>query len=275
MSTPSCDQYSERRRVGSRPPERRGPAQAAPASRVGSCPRGDTEPREPPDALTERRSRMRGLVVGGAAVAVLAMPAPAAIAVSPAQPINRVPPTVSGSTQLGDTLTASPGEWSGDAPMKFSYGWFRSTDGDFLPIPGAHGPTYTITKDDATSSRGRKVLLTVEVTATNAVAYGFATPTSNVTVQARPVRPRNRILALVDARFVGGRASTIPQLLAHNGYRTSYWALQRGRIDVLWALEDPLDNPDVKRLATGHAVVRHRGTVPFKIRLTAWGRRQL
>jgi hypothetical protein len=218
---------------------------------------------------------MRGLVVVGAAVAVLAMPAPSAIAVSPAQPINRVPPTISGSTQLGDTLTASPGEWSGDAPMKFSYGWFRSTDGDFLPIPGAHGPTYTITKDDATSSRGRKVLLTVEVTATNAVAYGFATPSSNVTVQARPVRPRNRILALVDARFVGGRASTIPQLLAHNGYRTSYWALQRGRIEVIWALEDPLDNPDVKRLATGHAVVRHRGTVPFKIRLTAWGRRQL
>ena len=38
---------------------------------------------EPPCAeiaLTERRSRMRGLIVVGAAVAVLAVPAPAAIA---------------------------------------------------------------------------------------------------------------------------------------------------------------------------------------------------
>jgi hypothetical protein len=217
---------------------------------------------------------MRGLVVVGAAMALLAMTAPAALAVSPAQPINRVQPTITGGTHLGDTLTASPGEWSGDTPMKFSYGWFRSGDRDFRPIPGADGPTYTITKDDVRSSIGHKVLLTVEVVATNDVAYGFAVAKSYVEVHARPVRPRNDTLAMVDASYVGGEASTIPQMLANNGYRTSYWGFQRGRVQVIWVLGDPYDT-STKRLATGHAVIRHRGTVRFKIQLTRWGRHRL
>jgi hypothetical protein len=118
------------------------------------------------------------------------------------------------------------------------------------------------------------MLLTVEVTATNDVAYGVATPTSVITAQTPPVRPPNGTRAEVDAGFVGGTASTIPQLLAHNGYRTSYWALQLGRVDVTWTLGDVFD-PDVRKLAAGHAVIRHHGTVGFKVRLTPWGRRRL
>jgi hypothetical protein len=218
---------------------------------------------------------MRGLVVVGAMMALLAMPAPAAIAVSPAQPINRTPPTISGAAKPGHTLTASPGEWSGDAPITFHYQWYRSSDREFFAIPGAKQQTYTVTKADATSSLGHKMLLTVEVSGTNDVAYGFATPKSSVTVHAPPQRPRNSTRAMVDAGFVGGQASTIPQLLANNGYRTSYWALQLGRVDVVWALDDPSANPDAKKLAVGHAIIRHRGTVRFKVRLTSWGRHRV
>ena len=217
---------------------------------------------------------MRGLVVLVAATALSAVPTSVALAVSPAQPINRTPPTIAGSPKPGHTLTASPGEWSGDAPIHFDYSWFRSTENDYRSIPGAREPTYRVSEADATSSVGHKVLLTVVVTGTNDVAYGFATPAYGVTVRSRPVRPDTRTHAMLDAIAVGGPQSTIPRLLAHNGYRTSYWALQRGRIDVAWALDSAAD-PYVKKLAAAHATLRHRGSIPLKIRLTRWGRHRL
>jgi hypothetical protein len=220
---------------------------------------------------------MRGWIVLVAALAVSATVAPARAAGGGdppvlRQPVNQTPPSITGTPRLGRTLTASPGEWTGDTPTAFSYQWFRSDDGEFVPIQGATKPTYRITKLETTSSIGREVLVTVEVTATNDVGYGFATPASNVAVHPAPHRPRTSGLAEVDAISVGGRASTIPVLLARHGYRTSYWALQRGRIDVTWALSP---GPDARKLAAGHAVIRHRGSVPFKIRLTTWGRHRL
>jgi hypothetical protein len=51
------------------------------------------------------------------------------------------PPTVSGTPQVGDTLTASPGAWSNE-PTSYAYQWVSCSSGVCTPIQGATSPTY-------------------------------------------------------------------------------------------------------------------------------------
>jgi hypothetical protein len=74
----------------------------------------------------------------------------------PDPPINNVPPTISGTTQVGDVLTANPGGWlSADlAELAYSYQWKRclavGNHGGYAceDVPGATESTYTLTSDD-------------------------------------------------------------------------------------------------------------------------------
>ncbi|MGN6868180.1 MAG: Ig-like domain repeat protein [Solirubrobacteraceae bacterium] len=68
-------------------------------------------------------------------------------------------PGISGVPQQGDVLTASPGDWSGDAPITFSYAWSN----------GQTGNSITLASTDVGQS------LTVTVTATNDFGQGSAT----------------------------------------------------------------------------------------------------
>ena len=54
---------------------------------------------------------------------------------NPVPPTNTSKPTISGTPQQGDTLTASNGTWSGDTPMTYSCAWSDGTQGcsDTLP----------------------------------------------------------------------------------------------------------------------------------------------
>ncbi len=44
-------------------------------------------------------------------------------------PVNTSAPSVSGTPRVGETLTASPGGWSGTAPISYAYSWQRCTAG--------------------------------------------------------------------------------------------------------------------------------------------------
>jgi hypothetical protein len=42
-----------------------------------------------------------------------------------AAPANTAPPTVSGTPRVGQTVNASPGTWTGTAPISYTYDWLR------------------------------------------------------------------------------------------------------------------------------------------------------
>lgn len=80
-------------------------------------------------------------------------------------PTNTSPPTVTGTAQLGETLTVSTGTWEGDPT--FSYQWYRNE----VPIVGANQATYVLGAAD-----GNQSVITVEVTGTNQNGDDIAEP---------------------------------------------------------------------------------------------------
>jgi hypothetical protein len=72
-------------------------------------------------------------------------------------PTNTAVPTITGTAQVGQTLTASTGTWTGALPMTFAYQWLA----DDVVIPGADESTYEPVVDDVDA------VLKVRVTATN------------------------------------------------------------------------------------------------------------
>jgi large repetitive protein len=68
-----------------------------------------------------------------------------------APPTNSSPPTLSGSATVGATLSASPGSWSGDTPITYTYEWdsCNSSGGSCSVISGASSQTYTVASADA------------------------------------------------------------------------------------------------------------------------------
>jgi hypothetical protein len=114
-----------------------------------------------------RRSprKTAGMVV----IAAMALLAAAAVA-------GYVPSSVTAAApQSGQTLTASPGTWTGDQPITFTYQWQRcnTTGAACAAIAGATQQTYVVQAVDVGST------LRVAVTGRNAV--GSSTATSDQT----------------------------------------------------------------------------------------------
>ena len=90
---------------------------------------------------------------------------------------NVVPPAITGTPQLGQTLTAARGQWAG-GPSAFTYQWNHcdAAGANCAPIAGAVAPTYV----PGTADAGMRI--TVTVTATNSVSSKPATsaPTNPV-----------------------------------------------------------------------------------------------
>jgi hypothetical protein len=108
-------------------------------------------------------------------------------AATTAAPQNTSPPTISGDAREGQTLTASPGTWSGTTPINYSYQWFRcgaNLDNCAL-LAGQTNNTYTVQSADV----GNRLL--VQVTATNAEGSGNAQASSAVVAPASGNAPQN------------------------------------------------------------------------------------
>ena len=114
----------------------------------------------PAGAVAAKRRSLASLAIVAGAVAAGAMLSTGAEARSPAAPANVTPPTISGTAVVAETLTASPGSWTGTAPLSFAFAWQRcnAAGASCTPIGGATGTTYLAVTDDAGST------LRVEIT---------------------------------------------------------------------------------------------------------------
>jgi hypothetical protein len=102
----------------------------------------------------------------------------AAAAAAVSVPLNMVPPTITGTPQVGQMLTVSQGSWMFN-PTSFSYQWFRAG----AAIPGAAAATYLSVAADIGSA------LTGSVIATNpsgASAPSMSAPTAAITAVVTP-----------------------------------------------------------------------------------------
>jgi len=100
-------------------------------------------------------------------------------AAAQAVPANTSPPVISGVPEVGATLTASTGTWTGTTPMQFAYAWQRcdATGGNCAVVAGSTTQAYPLENADARST------IRVVVTATNADGSASATsvPTAVIT----------------------------------------------------------------------------------------------
>jgi hypothetical protein len=130
-----------------------------------------------------RHARPLAFVLAAAVVAVGA--AFSTSATGAGGPANTTPPTISGTAQAGETLTATQGTWA-TPPTSFSYAWQRCSDAGTAcaNIDGATATTYVPTSADVGNTDR------VVVTATDAGGT-TDTPSAVTAVIAAGAAPQN------------------------------------------------------------------------------------
>src|SRR5262249_29942796 len=70
------------------------------------------------------------------------------------KPTNQNPPQINGTAQVGQTLTATNGTWSGSAPISFTYPCSRrdATGKTCKDISGENNNTYSVVQADVGST---------------------------------------------------------------------------------------------------------------------------
>jgi hypothetical protein len=104
---------------------------------------------------------------------------------APTPPANTSAPTISGSTAVGATLTASPGSWSGTQPISYAYQWRRCdpAGGSCADVAGATAQTYALGDADAGAT------MRVSVTGSNTAGSATATSAQTAVVTRAAVDP--------------------------------------------------------------------------------------
>jgi hypothetical protein len=122
-------------------------------------------------------SNKNGAATATSGQTAVVAPAPAP-APPPAAPTNTALPQITGTAQVGQTLTSSTGTWSG-SPTSYGYQWQRCGS-SCAAISGATGSSYALTTTDAAST------IRVAVTATNSGGSTTATSAATTAVASAP-----------------------------------------------------------------------------------------
>ena len=151
------------------------------------------------------RPALRTLAVIGSAVAVAAAFASVGGARTAAvPPSNTSLPTISGSASQGSVLSASPGSWSGDNPITFTYQWQRcdSGGGNCANVAGATAQTYTLVLADVNHT------LLADVTAHNGAGTGAASSAKTGVVSGATPPTNSALPAISGSGTVGSTLTT-------------------------------------------------------------------
>jgi len=120
------------------------------------------------------------------------------VAVAPAGvPVNSTIPTITGTTTVGQTLTATTGTWT-NSPTGYTYQWKRAGSN----ISGATASTYTLVVADAGT------VITVAVVAANGAGPATAAAVSASTASINAIAPDAPTLAGVTAITATGLTYT-------------------------------------------------------------------
>ncbi|MWV58922.1 hypothetical protein [Rathayibacter sp. VKM Ac-2754] len=158
---------------------------------------GATEPQYVVDPYDLGNGAISVQVTGTKAGYAKATRTSAAVTVTAASLTNSVP-TVTGSSAVGGTLTANPGNW-GPAPVSLAYQWKRNG----TAIAGATSNTYVVASADAGTS------LTVSVTGTK-TGYTPATRTSSAVQVGLPLQTLMPTPTISGATTVGSTLTANP-----------------------------------------------------------------
>jgi hypothetical protein len=115
---------------------------------------------------------------------------------NPPLPSSMTDPSIGGVAREGQTLTGSPGQWTGSPTFAYAWGRCDAPVDDCDLIPGATGQSYSV----KTSDIGNRLFL--QVTATNVA--GSSTAYSDVTAIVRPGGPANTAVPQVFGRAAVG-----------------------------------------------------------------------
>ena len=131
-----------------------------------------------------RRLDARSSAMAAVAIAAVFGVVSTGNAASTAAPTNQSPPTISGTPEVGSTLSASSGSWNGTTPITYSYQFRRCgpNGGSCAGISGANKSTYTLKSAD----RGSTVRVRVTAKNSDGSAQIESAQTAVVTAPAAP-----------------------------------------------------------------------------------------
>ena len=137
-------------------------------------------------------------------------------------PTNTAPPVISGTAQIGQTLTATTGTWTFQTTPTYTYQWQRCNESgaSCTSITGATSSTYVVQSADNTST------LRVVVTAQN--ADGTTSATSAQTAIVGSNGPSNTALPAISGSAASGQTlTTTPGTWTSSATPTFTYAWQR------------------------------------------------
>jgi hypothetical protein len=193
------------------------------------------------------------------AAVVLAATVGGGSAATLAAPQNTGQPSISGTTQEGEVLTAGPGQWT-NGPRSYRYEWLRcdANGNNCASIRGATGRRYRLVQDDVGHH------LRVTVTARNRDGTGTATSASSALITTTRTGPTN-----TSAPTIGGTPQEGLALTADdgrwNGANPITYAFQWQRCDTAGANCADIAGATGQSYTLGVADVAHT----MRVRVTA------
>ncbi len=210
--------------------------------------------------MKNRQRTLAALIV--AALLALAAVVGVGQAATQVAPVNTVPPTISGTPTVGQTLTASDGTWS-NSPTSFAYQWLRCNGGGNSCVSVANGTqkTYTLVGADAGHT------MRVRVTATNADGSNSteSAQTDAVAPAASTAAPKNTVRPIISGTPRVGQTLTTDEG-SWTGNPTSFaFQWQRCDADNIVACADVVG-------ATAKTYLLRVGDLGFRLRVKVTAR---
>jgi hypothetical protein len=172
-----------------------------------------------------RKKNLLALLAAGV-VTVLAV-AGLSSAASTAAPSNQSLPSISGTAQEGQTLSASSGSWGGTTPISYAYQWRRcdKNGAGCANVSGADSSTYLVKHADVSDT------VRVRVTAKNSDGSSQATSNQTAVVTAKtPAAPATGCPSGTGPLNVS--QITLPAQLQIDGQQVTPTPITRAQTDI-------------------------------------------